>query len=145
MSPYSEASEFDDNGQVKAPLLFWCGLLLQTRAWWLTVFSIGMGEHGGWLVLIYPELRLQIFGVAAGVPALVMLFCYPARGNVPLLSRGVYVLILIIVVLMLVRDANYLIKELPYLWNEGWLELYADLACCVMLWPDSRLRTVFLL
>ncbi|EBI5644553.1 DUF2919 family protein [Salmonella enterica subsp. enterica] len=31
-----KAGDYDDNGLLKVPGVFWCGVLLQTRAWWLT-------------------------------------------------------------------------------------------------------------
>ncbi|ECC3466342.1 DUF2919 family protein, partial [Salmonella enterica subsp. enterica] len=33
--PCRRPDDFDDNGLLKAPVLFWVGLVVQARAWWL--------------------------------------------------------------------------------------------------------------
>ncbi|EAV6566464.1 DUF2919 family protein [Salmonella enterica] len=137
------AGDFDDHGLLKAPWLFWCGALLQARAWWMT--GLGMAsEHGGqWLSLVYPDTSLQITGLAVGVPALVMLFCYPLRGSLPWLARGAYLLMLAALAIMMIGDISILVDTRQPVTVAGGLVVCADLACLVSLWPDRRLRGVF--
>lgn len=33
--PFCHPGDFDDNGLLKAPVLFWVGLVVMARAWWL--------------------------------------------------------------------------------------------------------------
>ncbi|EHG5810752.1 DUF2919 domain-containing protein, partial [Salmonella enterica subsp. enterica serovar Nottingham] len=130
------AGDFDDHGLLKAPWLFWCGALLQTRAWWMT--GLGMvSEHGGqWLSLFYPDTDLQLTGLAAGLPALTMLFCYPVRGGLPWLARGAYLLMLAALVIMMTGDISIMVDTRPPVVDTGWLVVCADLTCLVSLWPD---------
>lgn len=138
------AGDFDDHGLLKAPWLFWCGALLQARAWWMT--GLGMAsEHGGqWLSLVYPDTSLQMIGLAVGLPALVMLFCYPLRGSLPWLARGAYLLMLAALAIMMTGDISILVdtRQPVTVTVAGW-SYVPDLACLVSLWPDRRLRGVF--
>ncbi|EPD0210837.1 DUF2919 family protein [Salmonella enterica] len=138
-----KAGDYDDNGLLKVPVVFWCGVLLQTRVWWLT--GLGMAsEHGGlWLSLLYPDTTQQLTGLVASVPALAVLFCYPVRGHLPLLAKGIYLLMLFAVAVLTAGDVLMLAGLLPGEQETGWLSVCPDLACLVMLWPDKRLREVF--
>ncbi|EBV5086543.1 DUF2919 domain-containing protein [Salmonella enterica subsp. enterica serovar Ball] len=137
-----KAEDFDEQGLLKVPPLFWCGLLLQARAWWLTGLAMAT-EHGGpWITFFYPDIRLQAAGLIAGVPALAMLFCYPVRGQLPGLARVVWLLMLLAPVLMAVAGGLALYR-LPVPTAPGLVSLCADLACLVAVWPDRRLREVF--
>ncbi|MCU6261846.1 DUF2919 domain-containing protein [Escherichia coli] len=140
---YWRESDFNDHGLLTVPLLFWCGLLLQTRAWWLTGLAMA-AEHGTWLEALYPVTWLQVTGLAAGVPALAMLFCYPLRGTMPGLAKGVFGALLAGVVAMTVSDVALMLSLTPEKWETGWLMLCTDLACVVALMPDRRLRAVFI-
>lgn len=136
-------SDFDSNGLLKAPWMFWGGVLLQARAWWLTGLAMASDSDVRWISRLYPDMGLQILGLMAGVFALAILFLYPARWSFPGPVAGCYLLMLIAVMVMLAGDTEMLIWLSPQQWDEGWLALCADLACGVMLWPDSRLREVF--
>lgn len=137
------AEDFDERGLLKVPVLFWCGLVLLCRAWWLTGLAMATERGGQWITPFYPDVGWQVQGLVAGVPAMAMLFCYPVRGDMPALARVVYVLMLLSVVVVTCGDgvmASELTVALP---EPGWLALCADLACLVCLWPDARLRAVF--
>ncbi|ECW8929447.1 DUF2919 family protein [Salmonella enterica] len=41
--PFCHPGDFDDNGLLKAPVLFWVGLVVMARAWWL----MGADGHDG--------------------------------------------------------------------------------------------------
>ncbi|EMD3747643.1 DUF2919 family protein [Salmonella enterica] len=138
-----KAGDFDDHGLLKVPWLFWCGVLLQIRAWWLTGLGMATEQGSHWLSLIYPDMVWQLFGLSAGVPSLAMLFCYPVRGSLPGLARAVYLLILGTLFVMLAGDIGLLVEVQPVSVGTGWLTLCPDLVCLVALWPDRRLRAVF--
>lgn len=144
LRPRRRAEDFDERGLLKVPLLFWFGLFLLVRAWWLTGLAM-VTEHGGqWMSLFYPDIGWQVKGLVAGVPALAMLFCYPVRGDLPVLARIMYLLMLLSLILMAVCD-GVVVSGLQGIHREPVLiALCADLACLVSLWPDARLREVFL-
>ncbi|ENP2200680.1 DUF2919 family protein [Salmonella enterica] len=141
--PYYRAEDFNENALLKAPLVFWCALFFQSRAWWLTGLSLLSGENGGWITVFYPDVGWQVAGVLSGLPALAMLFCYPLRSDMPLLSGAAYILMLMVMVLQTCGDVVILTDTVVQGHELVWLSLCADLVCITGLWPDSRLREVF--
>ncbi|ASD90259.1 DUF2919 family protein [Salmonella enterica] len=136
--------DFDDNGLLKAPVLFWVGLVVLARAWWLAGLMAMMAPAGNIQAgFLWPDIRLQLVALAAGIPGMVMLFIYPLRGRLPRLSRVNYALILAAIVVMAVTDLTGLMIASPGGWDAGWLFLCLDMAGGVMLWPDLWLRAVF--
>lgn len=76
--------DFDDNGLLKAPVLFWVGLVVLARAWWLAGLMAMMAPAGNIQAgFLWPDIRLQLVALAAGIPGMVMLFIYPLRGRLP--------------------------------------------------------------
>lgn len=138
-----KANDFDDNGLLKAPVLFWIGLIVLMRAWWLTGMAMTTEHEGRWLVLFYPDDVLQWLGLAAGIPGFVMLFCYPVRAHIPGLVRAAYLLMLIAALGTMGINGWTLMRLSPAQWDAGWVLLCLDTACLVMLWPDCRQRSVF--
>ncbi|ECG8633886.1 DUF2919 domain-containing protein [Salmonella enterica subsp. salamae] len=139
-----QPGDFDDNGLLKAPVLFWVGLVVLARAWWLAGLLAMMATGGSLQAgFIWPEIRLQLVALGAGVPGMVMLFVYPLRDRLPGLSRVTYVLTLAALFVMGLVNLTGLMTAPTGGWDAGWLFLCLDMACVVMLWPDRRLRTVF--
>lgn len=137
--------DFDDNGLLKAPFLFWLGLVVLARAWWLTGLMIMMAPAGNMHTgFLWPDIRFQVAALAAGIPGMLMLFIYPLRERWPGLSRATYVLILAGLFVMTLVNLTGLMMVPPGGWDVGWFLLCLDMACVVMLWPDRWLRTVFL-
>ncbi|EAA0699020.1 DUF2919 family protein [Salmonella enterica] len=137
------SSDFDDHGLLKAPWLFWCGALLQARAWWMTGLEMVSEPGGQWLSLFYPDTDLQLTGLAVGLPALAMLLCYPVRGSLPWLARGAYLLMLATLAIIIANDISLIVDARPPAVYTGWLIVGADMICLVSLWPDHRMRAVF--
>ncbi|HCM1955425.1 TPA: DUF2919 family protein [Salmonella enterica subsp. salamae serovar 9,46:z4,z24:z39:z42] len=137
------AEDFDENGLLKAPVVFWCALFLQLRTWWLTGMVILTGQGSGWVALFYPDAGWQVPGLVGGVPALAMLFCYPVRAEMPFLARAAYLLMLAGVLLMAGCDVAVMAGAAGERHELVWLLLCADLACLTGLWPDRRLREIF--
>lgn len=138
--PFRGPGDFDDNGLLKAPVLFWVGLVVLARAWWLAGLMVMMAPNTHDVVL-WPDIRFKLVALAVGIPGMVMLFIYPLRERCPGFSRLMYVLILAALVMMLVTDLTGLMFE--EMWDVGWLFICLDIACFVMLWPDRWLRMVF--
>ncbi|EKP5434251.1 DUF2919 family protein [Salmonella enterica] len=142
--PFFLSGNFDDNGLLKAPVLFWVGLVVLARAWWLAGLMAMMAPAGNLQAgFLWPDTRLQFVALAAGIPGMAMLFIYPLRGRSPRLSQVNYALVLAAIVVMAVTDLAGLMIAPPGGWDAGWLFLCLDIACMVMLWPDRWLRTVF--
>ncbi|HBB6657811.1 TPA: DUF2919 family protein [Salmonella enterica] len=138
------ASDFDDYGLLKAPALFWIGLVVQARAWWLAGLMSMMDASGHASAgVLWPGFGFLLAALVAGVPGILMVFIYPLRGRWPGLSRSTYVLILVALFAMVVTELSGLMSVPHGQWEVGWVFLCLDMACVVMLWPDSRLRTVF--
>lgn len=143
--PFFRSGNFDDNGLLKAPVLFWVGLVMLARPWWLAGLMAMMAPAGNLQAgFLWPDTRLQFVALAAGIPGMAMLFIYPLRGRSPRLSQVNYALILAAIVVMAVTDLAGLMIASPGGWDAGWMFLCLDIACMVMLWPDRWLRTVFL-
>lgn len=81
--PFFRPGDFDDNGLLKAPVLFWVGLVVLARAWWLAGLTAMMAPadniQAGFL---WPDIRLQLVALAAGIPGMAMLFYLPVAGPV---------------------------------------------------------------
>ncbi|EKS6154857.1 DUF2919 family protein [Salmonella enterica] len=141
--PFYPPGHFDDNGLLKAPVLFWVGLVVLARAWWLAGLVAMMAPSGNTQAgFLWPDIRFQLAALAAGIPGMVMLFTYPLRERRPGLSRVVYVLILAALIVMVTTDLAGLVSSGQ--WDAGWFFLCLDIATVVMLWPDRWLRAVFL-
>ncbi|EJB1425186.1 DUF2919 family protein, partial [Salmonella enterica] len=95
--PVHHPGDYDENGLLKAPVLFWVGLIVLARAWWLTVAAMTTPQGGQWLAQLYPGEVSQWPGLFSGLPSLLMVFCYPVRGQWPFLARGLYLLMLMAV------------------------------------------------
>ncbi|EAO6410085.1 DUF2919 domain-containing protein [Salmonella enterica] len=140
---YGRAEDFDHHGRLRVPALFWLAVLLQTRAWWLTGLEIVAGSDLHLMAVCYPDTGMLMAGLAAGLPAAALLFVYPVRGEMPVLARAGYLLLLAAVCLQLLMDVDGLFARQPHEPVALWLMLCADLVCGVVLWPDRRLRAVF--
>ncbi|EDS8108139.1 DUF2919 domain-containing protein [Salmonella enterica] len=142
--PFCHPGDFDDNGLLKAPVLFWVGLVVMARAWWLSGLMVMMAPAGDTQVgFLWPDIGLRLAALAAGVPGMVMLFIYPLRERYLGLARASYVVILAALLVMVMVDIAGVIAAAQPLWDMGWLLFCLDLSCMVMLWPDRRLRAVF--
>ncbi|ECY4913166.1 DUF2919 family protein [Salmonella enterica] len=142
--PFFRPENFDDSGLLKAPVLFWVGLVVLARAWWLAGLTAMIAPTGNIQAgFLWPDIRLQFVALAAGIPGMAMLFIYPLRGRSPRLSRANYALILAAIVVMAMTDLTGLMIASPGGWDAGWFFLCLDMAGGVMLWPDGWLRAVF--
>ncbi|WP_279051765.1 DUF2919 domain-containing protein [Cedecea davisae] len=63
-------ADYDSQGNLKAPLLFWAVLLLQARSWVLLVLAGASRQQGDALLgLFYPDRDTFWLGLIPGVPA----------------------------------------------------------------------------
>lgn len=89
-----QADDYDEYGNLKAPIWFWVTLLWLMFPWWLTV--IGMAQKAPLDVaqILYPSLIDNIIGLLVSTPVLLMYLIYPVRGKYPLWGRRSYFILL---------------------------------------------------
>ncbi|MDY1035985.1 DUF2919 domain-containing protein [Lelliottia sp. CFBP8978] len=72
-------ADYDNQGRVRLPFLFWCVLLLQARTWVLFVVAGASRDQGSTLLaLFYPDHDNFWLGLIPGVPA-VLAFLFSGR------------------------------------------------------------------
>ncbi|MBC6504676.1 hypothetical protein GW742_25015 [Citrobacter freundii] len=74
-----------------APVWFWLVQIWLLLPWWLTF--TGMTFGGDLTGFFYPEQALQIAALFCGVPVFLMLFVFPVRGHLLLLTQLAFVLL----------------------------------------------------
>lgn len=141
--PVHYPGDYDENGLLKAPVLFWVGGIVLARAWCLTGAAMTSQLGGQWLAQLYPGDVSQWLGLFSGLPSLLMVFCYPVRGQLPFLARGLYLLMLMAVFVTGAGDCLMMMRLSPGQWEVGWFFVFLDVVGMVMLWPDRWLRGVF--
>ena len=81
-------ADYDAQGRVRLPFLFWCVLLLQARTWVLFVMAAASRGQGDTLLnLFYPDHDAFWLGLLPGVPAVVAFLCSGRRQAIPRLWR----------------------------------------------------------
>ena len=75
-------ADYDPQGRLRLPFLFWCLLLLQARTWVLFLMAGASRDQGDALLnLFYPDHSLFWIGLLPGVPA-VLAFLLSGRRHV---------------------------------------------------------------
>ncbi|UAK20066.1 DUF2919 domain-containing protein [Kluyvera sp. CRP] len=75
-------ADYDAQGRLRLPFLFWCLLLLQARTWVLFLMAGASRDQGDALLnLFYPDHSLFWIGLLPGVPA-VLTFLLSGRRHV---------------------------------------------------------------
>lgn len=78
--------DYDQRGQLKLPVLFWCVLLLQARTWVLFVAAGASREQGEALLrLFYPDSETFWLGLLPGIPAVLAFLLSGRRERWPTL------------------------------------------------------------
>ncbi len=68
-------ADYDAQGRVRLPFLFWCVLLLQARTWVLFVMAgASRGQGDTLLNLFYPDHDAFWIGLLPGIPAVLAFF-----------------------------------------------------------------------
>ena len=137
------AADFDSQGRLRLPFLFWCLLLLQARTWVLFLMAGASRDQGDVLLnLFYPDHSLFWIGLLPGVPA-VLAFLLSGR-------RHVYPRVWLWLRPMLVVAQVILLCWQPWLWLSGeplsgiGLSLFLlDVFALWWLLTNSRLRACF--
>lgn len=135
--------DFDAQGRLRLPFLFWCVLLLQARTWVLFLMAGASRDQGDTLLnLFYPDHNLFWLGLLPGVPAVL---AFLASGR-----RQVYLRTWRLLRPALVVAQIVLLGWQPWLWLSGeplsgiGLSLFLlDIFALWWLLTNRRLRACF--
>ncbi|HDG1709031.1 DUF2919 domain-containing protein [Kluyvera ascorbata] len=105
-------ADYDPQGRLRLPFLFWCLLLLQARTWVLFLMAGASRDQGDALLnLFYPDHSLFWIGLLPGVPAVLAFLLSGRRHLYPRLWKWLRpVLILAQLILLLWQ---------PWMWLGG--------------------------
>ncbi len=135
--------DYDSQGRLRLPFLFWCVLLLQARTWVLFVLAGASRDQGTVLLnLFYPDRDNFWLGLLPGVPAVLAFLLSGRRQLWPRLWAGLYVLLIVAQLVLLGWQ--------PWLWLHGEpfsgigiALVIADIVALLWLLTNPRLRACF--
>ena len=136
-------ADYDAQGRVRLPFLFWCVLLLQARTWVLFVMAAASrGQGDTLLTLFYPDHDAFWLGLLPGVPAVVTFLCSGRRHVIPRFWRALRGLLILAQIALLCWQ--------PVLWwygepltGIGIALVVADIVALLWLLTNPRLRACF--
>lgn len=136
-------ADFDSQGRLRLPFLFWCLLLLQARTWVLFLMAGASRDQGDVLLnLFYPDHSLFWIGLLPGVPAVLAFLLSGRRHAYPRVWRWLRPMLVVAQVILLCWQ--------PWLWLSGeplsgiGLSLFLlDIFALWWLLTNSRLRACF--
>lgn len=137
------AADFDSQGRLRLPFLFWCLLLLQARTWVLFLMAGASRDQGDVLLnLFYPDHSLFWIGLLPGVPAVLAFLLSGRRHVYPRVWRWLRAGLVVAQLILLCWQ--------PWLWLNGeplsgiGLSLFLlDVFALWWLLTNSRLRACF--
>ena len=135
--------DFDPQGRLRLPFLFWCLLLLQARTWVLFLMAGASRDQGDALLnLFYPDHSLFWIGLLPGVPAVFAFLLSGRRQDYPRIWR--------LLRPVLILSQLVLLGWQPWLWFTGeplsgiGLSLFlVDIFALWWLTTNLRLRACF--
>lgn len=136
-------ADYDAQGRVRLPFLFWCVLLLQARTWVLFVVAgASRGQGDALLTLFYPDRDAFWAGLLPGIPAVLAFLCSGRRQTIPRLWSALrWLLILAQIVLLFWQPILWWLGE-P-LTGIGITLVVADIVALQWLLTNPRLRACF--
>ncbi|HDR2753400.1 TPA: DUF2919 domain-containing protein [Enterobacter asburiae] len=136
-------ADYDAQGRVRLPFLFWCVLLLQARTWVLFVMAAASrGQGDTLLTFFYPDHDAFWLGLLPGVPAVVAFLCSGRRHLIPRIWQALrWLLIVAQIALLCWQPVLWLYGE-P-LTGLGIGLLVADIVALIWLLTNPRLRACF--
>lgn len=136
--------DFDSQGYLKAPLLFWVILLFQARTWVLLVIAGASREQGGAILNgFYPDHDHFWLGLLPGVPAALAFLLSGRRHLWPRLWRGLHGVLMATQLLLLIWQCSGLADET--ISGITLLLLVMDILALWWLVTNHRLRDYFAL
>ncbi|ENI8089364.1 DUF2919 family protein [Salmonella enterica] len=138
------AEDFDQEGRLRAPKLFWLSVGIQMKTWGLLGGALASGQHESTLLsLIYPNLADIVMGLVIGLVGVLVLVIYPLRDRFSQIACLSYKLLLCANIVGL----GYAVVQIA--WSPTDSLLWCCLGCIEMAslfaqYPDRRLRQVFI-
>ncbi|ELO0596430.1 DUF2919 family protein [Salmonella enterica] len=83
--------DYDDEGNLKAPLWMWAGVVWLLLPWWLTAVGIVSHDTPTVAEALYPTMPDTVISLLSALPAVLLCAVYPLRGQylrVSLLTYG---------------------------------------------------------
>jgi len=141
--PLFYPADYDRNGLLKLPFLFWCVLLLQARTWVLFVMAGASREQGDTLLnLFYPDHDNFWWGLLPGIPAVATFLFIGRRQTFPRLWSALrWVLILAQTSLLIWQPLLWYFDEMVT--GTGLTLVILDVYALWWLLADLRLRACF--
>ncbi|ECA3795114.1 DUF2919 domain-containing protein [Salmonella enterica subsp. enterica] len=84
------AEDYDDEGNLKAPLWMWAGVVWLLLPWWLTVVGIVSHDTPSVAEALYPTVPDMVISLVAALPVGLLCAVYPLRGRYPRVSLLTY-------------------------------------------------------
>lgn len=136
-------ADYDPQGRLRLPFLFWCLLLLQARTWVLFLMAGASRDQGDALLnLFYPDHSLFWIGLIPGVPAVLAFLLSGRRHLYPRLWQWLRpVLIFAQLILLLWQPSLWLSGETPS--GIGLSLFLLDIFALWWLITNRRLRACF--
>ncbi|POP42207.1 hypothetical protein CHU32_21420 [Superficieibacter electus] len=136
-------SDYDRNGLLKLPFLFWCVLLLQARTWVLFIMAgASRGQGDALLNLFYPDHDNFWWGLLPGVPAVVTFIFSGRRQRFPRFWSALrWVLILAQLCLLFWQPLLWYFGESVS--GTGLALVVLDVYALIWLMTNRRLRACF--
>ncbi|MFA1646709.1 MAG: DUF2919 domain-containing protein [Enterobacteriaceae bacterium] len=136
--------DYDSQGRMRLPLLFWCVLLLQARTWVLFVLAGASRDQGNTLLnLFYPDHDNFWLGLLPGVPAVLAFLLSGRRHLWPRLWSALRSLLIAAQLILLAWQ--------PWLWLQGEplsgigiTLVIADIVALLWLVTNPRLHACFI-
>lgn len=136
-------ADYDAQGRVRLPFLFWCVLLLQARTWVLFVMAgASRGQGDTLLNLFYPDHDAFWIGLLPGIPAVLAFLVSGRRHLIPRFWGALrWLLILAQIALLFWQPVLWWYGEL--LTGIGIALVVADIVALLWLLTNPRLHACF--
>jgi hypothetical protein len=136
-------ADYDAQGRVRLPFLFWCVLLLQARTWVLFVMAgASRGQGDTLLNLFYPDHDAFWMGLLPGIPAVLAFLVSGRRHLLPRFWGALrWLLILAQIALLFWQPVLWWYGEPPT--GIGIALVVADIVALLWLLTNPRLRACF--
>ncbi|HFJ2164463.1 TPA: DUF2919 family protein [Salmonella enterica] len=84
------AGDYDDEGNLKAPVWLWAGVAWMLLPWWLTAAGIVTHNTPAVAEALYPTVAVTVINLVAALPAALLCAVYPLRGRYPRVALLTY-------------------------------------------------------
>ncbi|ECD9518192.1 DUF2919 domain-containing protein [Salmonella enterica subsp. diarizonae] len=84
------AEDYDDGGNLKAPVWLWAVVAWMLLPWWLTAAGIVSHNTPALAEALYPTMTVTVINLVAALPAALLCAVYPLRGRYPRVALLTY-------------------------------------------------------